>query len=113
MAARGLWPKLKSEQESNNNDEREGKRRSGGPREGGFAAWAGHRRWNGRRGLCDGLIRSLVRPGTDRRHQLIPQSRHGRDVGGVLRVVAEQTAERSHRLVDRIRSDDDVRPDLV
>ncbi len=31
MAARGLWPKLKSEQESNNNDEREGKRRSGGP----------------------------------------------------------------------------------
>src|ERR1700680_542946 len=68
-----------------------------------------------RRGVCfcarmrDGLIR----PGTDRRYHAIAQSRDCRDVGGLLGVVAEQAAERSHGLVDRVRSDDDVGPDLV
>src|SRR5580692_2784546 len=59
------------------------------------------------------IIDGAIYPRTDRRHHAIPQPRHGRDVSGLFGVVAEQTAERGHRLIDRILTDGDVRPDLA
>lgn len=65
----------------------------------------------------DGRIRLLIQPpidpGTDRRHHPIAQSRCGRNIRGLLGVVAEQTAERGHSLINRILRDRHIRPDLA
>lgn len=100
IVARTLAAKLKSEQESNRNYQRQAKRRPGGPREAGSAA-------------RNGRIWALIGPGADRRHHPVPESRHGLDVSGLLGVVSQQTAERCHRLVDRVRRHDNLRPNLV
>jgi hypothetical protein len=63
--------------------------------------------------ICDWtLFAEAIGPGTDRCHHPIPQSRHGRDVGGLPGIVAEQTTKRCHSLVDGIRRDANLRPDL-
>src|ERR1700729_2660243 len=107
--------------ERNKNQEREAKRRAGGPHEAGYGARTWRRCMAGRRRrflavrsrriarLFDGLID----PGTDRRHHPIPQSWYRLDVSRLLGVVAEQTAERCHSLVDGVGRDVDLRPDLV
>jgi hypothetical protein len=63
--------------------------------------------------VCARVGDRLIRPGTYRGHHSIPQSRHCLDVSGLLGVVAEQTAERCHSLVDGVWCDGYVRPYLV
>ena len=49
----------------------------------------------------------------DRGDQPIAEPRHGDDVRRLLRIVAEQAAQRRDCLVDGIRRDDHARPDLA
>jgi hypothetical protein len=63
--------------------------------------------------LCDVLSTGLVDPRSDSGHHSITQAGHCLDVGGLLRVVAEQTAERCYGLVDGVQRDGDPSPDLI
>ena len=100
---RGLVARLEGKEESS--DERKATRHTRRQPEANSDAW---RAWQ----RVDGLRIGWLRIG-DRRHHPIPQSRHGRDVSGLPGVVAEQAPKRCHSLVDGVRRDDDIGPDLV
>lgn len=60
------------------------------------------------------MIRSGgVHPWSDGRHHAIAQAGHRGDIGGLAGIVAEQTAERGHSLIDGVGRDVDAGPDLV
>ena len=54
-----------------------------------------------------------VDPRSDRSNQPIAPPQHIRDIGRLLWIVTEAAPELRHRVVDRVRCNDDVLPDLV